>query len=105
MRNKRIFSIDDPDFPYLTMILKLPEVARFISIDEKNYWKYVTSNENVFYFKAYEQGRLVGATHCEIGSYIIYGYYDHSRVSEERLWRDDLARYPKRKIAACLRSN
>ena len=72
MLYKRIFSIDDPDIPYLTMILKLPEIARFISIDEKNYWKYVTSNENVFYFKAYEQGRLVGATHCEIVDHILY---------------------------------
>ncbi len=63
---KRILRIDDPDIPYLTTILKLPEIARFISIDEHHYWQYVTSNENVFYFKAYDEEQLIGATHCEI---------------------------------------
>ena len=29
----------------------LPEISRFISIDKDNYFKYVTSTENVLYYK------------------------------------------------------
>ena len=57
---------DDPDVQYLSEILRLPDISRFISIDEDNYWNYVTKTENVFYFKAYENENLVAATHCEI---------------------------------------
>lgn len=64
---QRIISNEDCDIPYLSYIMKLPEVSRYISVDEKNYWQYVTSNDNVFYFKVYDNdGRLVAATHCEI---------------------------------------
>ena len=48
---KRIDNANDPDIPYLSKILKLPEISRFLSIDEHNYWTYVAKTENVFYFK------------------------------------------------------
>lgn len=66
MKYQRIVSKEDGDIPYLSSMLKLSEISRYISIDEKNYWQYVTSNENVFYFKVYDNDdRLVAATHCE----------------------------------------
>lgn len=73
MKYQRIISKEDCDIPYLSSVLKLPEVSRYISIDEKNYWQYVTSNENVFYFKAYDNdGQLVAATHCETSNRKLY---------------------------------
>lgn len=72
MTYQSIVSITDPDIPYLISILKMPEIARFISIDQHNYWNYVTSTENVFYFKVYDGGKLVAATHCEVLNKTLY---------------------------------
>ena len=69
---KRIDNVSDPDIPYLIEILKLPEFSRFISIDEHNYWNYVTKTENVFYYKVLENGSLVAAIHCEISNKTLY---------------------------------
>ena len=69
---RRLNSPNDPDIPYLTSALKQPEIARFISIDETNYWTYVTNTENVFYFKVFENDVLVAATHCEISNRTLY---------------------------------
>ena len=68
----RITRENDIDIPYLTSVLKMPEVSRFISIDEANYWHYVTSTEYVYYFKAYDGDCLVGAVHCEIADAVLY---------------------------------
>ncbi len=69
---KCIDTANDPDIPYLTEILKLPEISRFISTDEHNYWNYVARTENVLYFKVYENDNLVAATHCEILNRTLY---------------------------------
>lgn len=69
---KRIDNVNDPDIPYLIEILKLPGISRFISIDENNYWDYITKTKNVFYFKVLENGNLVAAIHCEIFSRTLY---------------------------------
>lgn len=69
---KRIVNVEDPDIPYLTAVLKQPDIARFISIDEANYWTYIAKTENVFYFKAFESDILVAATHCEIINDTLY---------------------------------
>ena len=66
MTYKRMVSTSDPDIPCLISVLKRPEIARFISIDENNYWYYVTSTANVFFFKVFKENALVGAIHCEI---------------------------------------
>lgn len=63
---------DDRDIPYLRSIYKLPEIARYISIDEKQYWHYVTTTSNVFYYKAYIDGCLAAATHCELSDNTLY---------------------------------
>ena len=68
----RITRENDADIPCLNSVLDLPEISRFISIDKANYWHYVSSTENVYYFKAYEDGNLVGAIHCETADTVLY---------------------------------
>ena len=72
MTYQRIISTNDPDIPYLASILKLSENAKFISIDESNYWNYVTQTENVFYYKVFLNHELVASTHCEISNKTLY---------------------------------
>ena len=72
MTYKRVSHTNDSDIPYLTSVLRLPEISRFIRVDEERYWEYVTTNENVFYFKAYHNGRLSAATHCEVSGRMLY---------------------------------
>ena len=75
LKYQRIISNEDGDIPYISSVMKLPEISRYISIDEKNYWQYVTSNDNVFYFKVYDNnGHLVAATHCETVKRTLYMY-------------------------------
>lgn len=66
MKYIQINSENDKDIPYLISIHKLPEISRYVSINEENYFPYVTTTENVFYFKAYEDEQLVGVIHCEL---------------------------------------
>lgn len=49
----QITSERDKDIPYLLSVHKRPEISRFISIDEENYFYYVTTSESVFYFKVF----------------------------------------------------
>jgi len=72
MYYKRITSTNDADIPYLTFILKSPEISRYISIAENSYWEYVTTQEQVYYFKVYRNDALIGAIHCEIENLILY---------------------------------
>lgn len=62
----------DPDIPRLMEAYHHPGVARYINLDEDNYWRYVTSNENVFYYKVYDEDRLVAAVHCELSVETLY---------------------------------
>ena len=65
-------SIQDPDIPHLLSVHLLPEISRFIDINEKKYFEYVTSTENVFYYKVFCDNMLVGSVHCEIVDRILY---------------------------------
>lgn len=55
----------DPDIPFLLSVYRLPDIARYISIDEKNYFSYVTGTPNVCYYKVYREESLVSSTHLE----------------------------------------
>lgn len=66
MKYIQITSEKDNDIPYLISIHKIPEISHFISINEENYFHYVTTTENVFYFKVYKNDDLVGTVHCEL---------------------------------------
>jgi RimJ/RimL family protein N-acetyltransferase len=61
---KRMTSETDGDIPLLTRIFALPEVSRYVSISEA-YFRYVTHTPNVYFYKAYENGRLIGTAHLE----------------------------------------
>lgn len=72
MKYIQLTSENDNDIPYLLSIHKLPEISRFISINEANYFHYVTTTENVFYYKVYKNGDLVATVHCELFDKILY---------------------------------
>ena len=72
MDYQQITNLCDPDIPRLMEILRLPEIARYISIDEGNFWNYITTNPAVSYFKAYREDKLVGALDCELQGKKLY---------------------------------
>ena len=61
---ERMLSEDDKDIPELIAIHQIPEVARYISISD-NYFHYVTNSENVYFYKFYENSKLIGSIHLE----------------------------------------
>ncbi len=61
---KRMLFEDDTDIPQLITIHQMPEIARYLSISD-NYFSYVTNTENVYFYKVYEDGELIGSTHIE----------------------------------------
>lgn len=72
MTYHRILNTNDTNIPYLSSVLQLPDVSKFISIDESNYWNYVTQTENVFYYKVFLNNELVAATHCETSNSTLF---------------------------------
>lgn len=72
MEYVRLSSEKDRDIPYLLSVYKLPEITRFIGINEENFFHYVTATENVFYYKAYKNEQLAGTAHCELLDGILY---------------------------------
>lgn len=82
MKYQQMMNENDKDIPYLTSVFKLPEISRYISIDEQNYWKYVTTSENVHFFKVYEKDSLVATTHCEVVDRVLY--MDIMVISEQQ---------------------
>ena len=55
---------DDIDITYLVGLYKMPEIARYLSISD-NYFHYVTNTENVYFYKVYENDKLIGTIHLE----------------------------------------
>lgn len=61
---QRMLDANDSDLPKIKAVYQLCDVAQYISIGD-NFFRYVTTTENVYYFKVYENERLIGATHLE----------------------------------------
>lgn len=72
MKYIQITSPKDSDIPYLLSVHRLPEISRFIDINEENYFRYVTETENVFYYKVFDGEKLVATVHCELSETILY---------------------------------
>ena len=72
MTYEKMINVQDRDIPALLDAYRSPETARYISLDEENYWKYVTTTDGVSFFKAYKQGQLAAAVHCELQGRIMY---------------------------------
>ena len=68
---KRIVSESDVDIPLLLKIYQQPSVSQFISISD-NYFSYVTNTENVYFYKIYENEKLIGAIHLEKNENLLY---------------------------------
>lgn len=63
---------DDVDVPLILSVYKQPSISKFIGIDEKNYWKYITSTDNVYFYKIYKDGVLAATIHLELCNHILY---------------------------------
>ena len=63
---------DDADIPLILSIYKQPLISQFISIDEENYWKYITDTDNVYFYKIYKDDILVSTIHLELDNCVLY---------------------------------
>ena len=63
---------DDEDIPTILSVYKQPSISRFISIDEENYWKYITGTDNVYFYKIYKDDILVATIHLESDNGALY---------------------------------
>ena len=68
---KRIVSQEDKDIFLINEIHSKPEIKKYINIGD-NYFNYVTTTENVFFYKVYKERNLVGTIHLEKNDNIIY---------------------------------
>ena len=66
MQYKRLEKNSDKDVGFLKEIHSMPEIKKHITIDENNYWTYVTENENVFYYKCLQDEKIVATLHIEV---------------------------------------
>jgi len=65
-------SQNDSLIPTIESVYKLPSVAQFISIDETNYWEYVTSTDNVWFYKIFEEDCLISTIHLELDESVLH---------------------------------
>ena len=67
-----IKDLDDADIPLILSVYKQPSISQFISIDEENYWKYITDTDNVYFYKIYKDDILVSTIHLESNNRVLY---------------------------------
>ena len=63
---------DDKDISLILSVYKQPLISQFISIDAENYWKYITSTDNVYFYKIYKDDILVATIHLELVDRVLY---------------------------------
>ena len=63
---------DDADIPLILSVYKQPLISQFISIDEENYWKYITDTDNVYFYKIYKDDILVSTIHLALDNCVLY---------------------------------
>ncbi len=61
----------DEDISLLKELHNLPAIKKFISISD-NYFSYVTTTENVWYYKILQEDIVVGAVHLEKYDDVMY---------------------------------
>ena len=71
LRYARVLSEDDTDIFQLMQIYRMPDISRFLSVDN-NYFQYVTHTENVYFYKVYENEILIGTIHLEKNENLLY---------------------------------
>ena len=60
MTYRLVKKFDDEDIPTILSVYKQPSISQFISIDEENYWRYITSTDNVYFYKIYKNDITLG---------------------------------------------
>ena len=68
---KRMVNQEDKDIFLINEMHSKPEIKKYISISD-NYFNYVTTTENVFFYKVYKDRNLVGTIHLEKNDNILY---------------------------------
>ena len=68
----RIISEDDVDICELLQIYQMPDISQYISIDNNNYFHYITNTEDVYFYKIYKNEKLIGAIHLEKYENLLY---------------------------------
>ena len=68
---KLIVFEDDNDINNIKGIHKIPEIAQYISISD-NYFHYVTTTNDVYFYKVYKGSELVGTIHLEKPTKTLY---------------------------------
>ena len=63
---------DDEDIPTILSAYRQSSISRFISIDEENYWRYITSTDNVYFYKVYKDNVLAATMHLELADCVLY---------------------------------
>ena len=72
MTYRLVKKFDDEDIPTILSVYKQPSISWFISIDEENYWKYIASTDNVYFYKIYKDGVLVATVQLEADNRVLY---------------------------------
>ncbi|QVK19004.1 GNAT family N-acetyltransferase [Mycoplasmatota bacterium] len=60
------------DFTSLLQLHKTSEILKFIHIDLDNYFNYVTTTDNVYYYKVIENNEIISGFHCQIINSILH---------------------------------
>lgn len=72
MNYRLVERMDDEHIPFITSQYKLPAISRFFSIDEANYWQYVTAKDNARFYKIFENDCLAATIHLELENRVLY---------------------------------
>ena len=72
MTYRLVKKFDDEDIPHILLVYRQPMISRFIGIDEENYWKYITSTDNVYFYKVYSNNTLVATIQLELADRVLY---------------------------------
>ena len=72
MTYQLIKKFDDENIATILSVYKHPLISQFIGIDEGNYWRYITSTDNVYFYKIYKDDILVATIHLELVDRILY---------------------------------
>lgn len=65
MKFVRLLSVNDIDIARIQSAYNHFSISRFISVDKNNYWHYITKADNVYFYKVYNDNKLMATIHCE----------------------------------------
>lgn len=72
MTYRLVKKFDDEEIPIILSVYRQPSISQFISIDEENYWRYITSTDNVYFYNVYKDDILIATIHLELVERVLY---------------------------------